>query len=107
MLTIEPRPAASMGRPKARQHQKTPLRLTSMTFEPLLIGDVLRRVSDRAMPALQTRMSMRPFSAIIRAAQALTCADFVTSTSMRRSSYPFAFIAARPSAAAFRLRSAI
>ena len=64
MLMIEPRPAASMGLPNARQLQKTPLRLTSSTFSQCSSATSSAGVSDRAMPALQLRMSTRPFSAI-------------------------------------------
>ena len=47
-----------------------------MTFSQSSSAASSAGVSDRAMPALQTRMSTRPFSAITRAAAASTCFEF-------------------------------
>ena len=47
-----------------------------MTFSQCSSVTSSAGVSDRAMPALQTRMSTRPFSAITRAAAASTCFEF-------------------------------
>ncbi len=60
MLTMAPDPASSMCWPKARQHQKVPLRLTSMTFSQCSSVTFSAGVSLRAMPALLTRMSILP-----------------------------------------------
>ena len=60
MLTIAPDFASSIWAPKARQHQKVPLRLTSSMLSQCSSVTVSAGVSLRAMPALLTRMSILP-----------------------------------------------
>ncbi len=81
MLTMLPRPAASMCRPKARQHQNTPFKLTSTTFSQCSSVTVSAGVSLRAIPALLTRMSTLPWRATVSSATAATRALSVTSIS--------------------------
>src|SRR5438477_606412 len=80
MLTIAPEPWFSICRPKARQHQNRPSTLTSIWKRQCssLVSSAL--TSLLATPALLTRMSTRPCSAMSLAATASTSFDFVTSS---------------------------
>src|SRR5579885_718667 len=106
MFTIEPRPRASICRPKARQHQNRPLRLTSMTSSQCSSATISAGVSLRAIPALLTRMSTAPRSASA-SATALTRAESRTSISIVSTVNPAVFIAAWPSRATAGSRSAM
>src|SRR5260370_31438577 len=107
ILTMEPDFAASMCLPKARQHQKVPLRLTSTTFSQCSSVTFSAGVSFRAMPALLTRMSIFPCLVTSWSATSATRAESVTSILTPSALKPFAVRPAQPVAAAFGSRSAI
>src|SRR3954447_10139798 len=79
MLTIEPLPASSIWRPKARQHQKRPSRLTAMWRRQCSSLVSSARTLLLAMPALLTRMVTGPWSRLSWSATRSTSAESVTS----------------------------
>src|SRR3954468_9809171 len=93
-LTMAPLFALSMCLPNSRQHQKVPLRLTSMTLSQCSSVTVSAGVSLRAMPALLTRMSTLPWRATRSLATSATRLVSVTSMIAVSMWYPFAFSSA-------------
>src|SRR3954454_12925484 len=79
MLTIEPLPASSIWRPRARQHQKRPSRLTAMWRGQCSSLVSSARTLLLAMPALLTRMVTGPWSRLSWSATRSTSAESVTS----------------------------
>src|SRR3954469_22829778 len=90
-LTMAPLLALSMCLPNSRQHQKVPLRLTSMTLSQCSSVTVSAGVSLRAKPALLTRMSTLPWRATTSLATSATRLVSVTSMIAVSASKPFAF----------------
>src|SRR3954452_2942927 len=90
-LTMAPLLALSMCLPNSRQHQKEPLRLTSMTVSQSSSVTVSAGVSLRAIPALLTRMSTLPWRATRSLATSATRLVSVTSMIAVSASKPFAF----------------
>ena len=66
MLTIDPPPAAAIRSPATAISRNGPLRLTSMVLSNSASDTDARSRRSGAMPALLTRMSRRPSSAMIR-----------------------------------------
>src|SRR5262245_43865672 len=78
-LTMLPLGRAIMCRPKAREHQQTPLTLTSITARHST-SVVSSAVLSRAIPALLMRMSTLAHLAMISDATASMLSGSVTST---------------------------